>query len=246
MSFHDQMIIAMNSLTAEEPRLTAPDFVVQIKPAVDIAGIPIRTYPFFGTGDLNARSIGRVHDQSDERPDIVLTDPLVSRGRHARVWLTDSGEFVVEDLDSAHGTLVIGQPRHLKNDKSVVADGAAIMIGSTILHLMTSRYDDGKTWGAYRAAARVEWNSALRTAVVDNTVDVGPIRSELYRKFLDILADAQPNFVASTEIQRQLDREADRLYMIVSGTRKWFVGAGFTVKEVKKLIISTAGGYRLA
>jgi signal transduction histidine kinase/ActR/RegA family two-component response regulator len=83
-----------------------------------------RTYSF----QLEAH-IGRGSDA-----DIVLDDTEVSR-RHVRVWLTDDGKYMLEDLASRNGTLINGVPV----TRETLKLGDKIQLGSRVLLLFSAR-----------------------------------------------------------------------------------------------------------
>ncbi|MBN1679413.1 MAG: FHA domain-containing protein [Anaerolineae bacterium] len=68
--------------------------------------------------------------------DISLQDRAVSRP-HAEIKLSDDGEWIVTDLDSANGTIVNGVPV-VANDPHPLLDGYVITVGETTLLFRTS------------------------------------------------------------------------------------------------------------
>lgn len=66
--------------------------------------------------------------------DIVLEDTEISR-RHARVWQTAGGDFMIEDLGSRNGSLVNGIPV----TRSSIHLGDKIQLGSRVLLLFSAR-----------------------------------------------------------------------------------------------------------
>ncbi|UCH80759.1 MAG: FHA domain-containing protein [Nitrospiraceae bacterium] len=74
--------------------------------------------------DKGVLIIGRSDDN-----DIVLNDPRVSRGHHAKVMLQNDKSFVIEDLNSKNGVFFRGQ----KIDRAVLRHEEEIQIGETVL-----------------------------------------------------------------------------------------------------------------
>ncbi len=82
----------------------------------------------YAVGDLAI--IGRANDST-----ILIDDDDVSR-RHAQILRVDSGDFVLQDLQSRNGTYVNGVPVW---DQAPLAFGDKIQIGSRVVLLFTLR-----------------------------------------------------------------------------------------------------------
>ena len=86
--------------------------------------------------------MGRRDPLSNIFPEVDLSrfDPQtkISR-RHARIW-RDGGNFLVEDLGSSNGTIIVSNiedPLRLEPHKPhALADGDRIRVGDTTLHFL--------------------------------------------------------------------------------------------------------------
>lgn len=84
---------------------------------------------------LDSILIGRPRAGAPDAPDLDLTPDLTVSRPHARLWRVN-GAFLLEDLNSTHGTLLNGQEIQGHGPCSV-APGDAIHIGESTLHLET-------------------------------------------------------------------------------------------------------------
>lgn len=88
--------------------------------------------------------VGRRDPMSNIFPEVDLSkfDPQtkISR-RHARIW-RESDKFMVEDLGSSNGTVLISQTNEMlrltKNQPHILTHGDKIRVGDTTLHFMVS------------------------------------------------------------------------------------------------------------
>lgn len=114
------------------PKLTARIFVI---------GTNELDAPMFNL-DKDTNLVGRRDPMSNIFPEVDLSkfDPQTKISRkHARIW-RESGNFMVEDLGSSNGTVLItksSEPlRLLKNQPHVLTNGDKIRVGDTTLHFV--------------------------------------------------------------------------------------------------------------
>jgi len=99
---------------------------------------PNAQFPLLDEGEV---IIGRLDPHRGIRPEVDLSayDPAsrVSR-KHARI-LRRAGQFFIEDLGSANGTVINGRSRLKPQEPHVLINGDLIRIGHTTLKFITSQ-----------------------------------------------------------------------------------------------------------
>ncbi len=94
---------------------------------LDPWGVPVEAWPLSDTV-----SIGRALDNH-----ITLTDDELASRRHARIERTD-GRYVIEDLDSLNGTLILRDPDWIQITREDLNTNDLIVIGSNVLRFSTA------------------------------------------------------------------------------------------------------------
>ena len=104
----------------------------------------------------SALTIGR-----DEVSELVLDEDMVSR-QHARIHI-EPGKIFIEDLRSTNGTFVNGA----QVSRTDLVDGDRILIGTSLLRLVTAYEEDGDT-------VSVEQPPSTANEVDSNATRIGP------------------------------------------------------------------------
>ena len=124
-------------MSSDEEDLTPP--VAAIAPVTmktaELDGSHLKADIMALTGELAGRRFAlerKVQIGRDPELEIHVPGNDVSR-RHASIWRTDAGEYVVEDLKSRNGTLVNGKPVEVH----ILEFGDKLQIGSRTLFVFT-------------------------------------------------------------------------------------------------------------
>jgi signal transduction histidine kinase len=125
------------TMSLDEDDLTPP--VASIVPVTgrtaELDGAHLKADIMALTGELAGRRFAldrKVQIGRDPEVEIHVPGNDVSR-RHASIWRTDAGEYVVEDLKSRNGTLVNGKPVEVH----ILEFGDKLQIGSRTLFVFT-------------------------------------------------------------------------------------------------------------
>jgi adenylate cyclase len=163
------------------------------------------------TVDFAGRSVLIGRGRQDTTVDLDLSYDLKVSRRHARIWVED-GQPWLEDLDSAHGTLLNGVEIKQKG-KQLLRSGDIVTVGSTVLGLYLAAgwaepspppVSDGAAAPSKTAVPPLGGDGIL-TAAAESSADVSRRLALFYELLLRFGKETQIDALFQLIIDRVLD-----------------------------------------
>ncbi len=160
--------------------------------------------------------------------DIQLDDLTVSR-EHARVTKTETGDFVLEDLQSGNGTFVNGERIHSHN----LDDGDVVTIGNNEFQF---QYDESESGELAADQTMLQMGGSDDSSSVVNTLDMQTTEDSLQvdedysleqvrrvNHRLRTIYDIFRSIAGSLDEREILPKILDQLFEVFPGTERGFV-----------------------